>query len=93
MTSPEISEYATEGFGWKVLLSGFFTGTTGWIVEIDWVAVIGVVVLVGGFVLQLLGYLRKRDEYRTNRQLQVEKHEIEMAILRERLADLRTDGH
>lgn len=85
MTSPTMSEYATEGFGWKVLLSGFFTGTTGWIAEIDWVAIIGVAVLVGGFVLQLWGRLETRKTTRTNDRLSKEKHDLEMALLRKQL--------
>lgn len=106
MTIPEGSEYATESFGWKVFLSGLGTGATGWIVELDWVTIIGVTVVMGGFVLQLLEHLRKRSESRALKLIQQseqeqrqetqlqrqERHELEMAILRERLAELRTDG-
>lgn len=86
-----MNEYATESFGWKVFLSGIGTGATGWLVEIDWVTIIGVTVVVGGFILQLLGYLREQSETRARKHLTQEKHELEMAILRERLAELRTD--
>jgi hypothetical protein len=93
-----MTEYATEGFGWKVFLSGIGTGATGWLVELDWVTIIGITVVAGGFVLQLLEHLRKRAESRALKLLQEEeqlqrsqRHALEMAILRERLTDLQTD--
>jgi hypothetical protein len=81
----------TEGIGWKVLLSGAFTGTTGWIVSLDWMTVIGVAVVIGGFILQLLARLETRRATLLQIEFDREKHKLEMAILRERLIELRTE--
>lgn len=93
-----MNEYATEGFGFKVLLSGAATGTTGWLASFDVVTVVGVVAVLGGFVLQFMGFLRKRRESRAAilatevRQKQdLERHEMQMTILRQQLAELTSE--
>jgi hypothetical protein len=77
-------EYATEAFGFKVLLGGgAMTTFSSWLSSLDWTTVIGVTVMICGAILQIIGSLRaikadKREQ---------EKHAIEMAVLRKKLEE------
>ena len=86
------TEYAIEPIGWKVLLGGSFTSFTAWISAIDWVALIGVTIMVCGFALQLAGWVRSREDHKMAKEADKrarEKHEAEMAVL---MKKLQSDG-
>jgi len=77
-------EYATEAFGFKVLLSGgAMTTFSSWLSALDWTTIIGVTVMICGAILQIIGSLRAKKAD----QREQEKHAIEMAILRKKLGE------
>jgi hypothetical protein len=77
-------EYATEAFGFKVLLGGgAMTTFSSWLSSLDWTTIIGVTVMICGAILQIIGSLRARKAD----QREQEKHAIEMAILRKKLEE------
>lgn len=77
-------EYATEAFGFKVLLGGgAMTTFSSWLSSLDWTTVIGVTVMICGAILQIIGSFRAKKAD----QREQEKHAIEMAILRKKLEE------
>ncbi len=77
-------EYATEAFGFKVLLSGgAMTTFSSWLSALDWTTIIGVTVMICGAILQIIGSLRAKKAD----QREQEKHAIEMAVLRKKLEE------
>jgi len=77
-------EYATEAFGFKVLVSGgAMTTFSSWLSSLDWTTIIGVTVMICGAILQIIGSLRARKADKREQ----EKHAIEMAILRKKLEE------
>ena len=77
-------EYATEAFGFKVLLGGgAMTTFSSWLSSLDWTTIIGVTVMICGAILQIIGSLRARKDD----QRKQEKHAIEMAVLRKKLEE------
>jgi hypothetical protein len=77
-------EYASEAFGFKVLLGGgAMTTFSSWLSSLDWTTIIGVTVMICGAILQIIGSLRARKAD----QREQEKHAIEMAVLRKKLEE------
>lgn len=76
------NEFITESIGFKILIGGGVCSTIGaWIESINWASVAGAVVMAIGFTIQVLAYFRAaRAEKRD-----IEKHRIEMAILKHQL--------
>jgi hypothetical protein len=81
-------EYATEAFGFKVLVSGgAMTTFSSWLSSLDWTTIIGVTVMICGAILQIIGSLRARKADQKDDKRKQEKHAIEMAILRKKLEE------
>jgi hypothetical protein len=93
-------EHAAEAWGFKILGGGSAAGAAGIYATLDVVTVVGVAVAVCGLLLQVMeSYSRRKaakeekrlsDEQReTDERRGLERHALEMQILRERLADLK----
>mgnify|MGYP003667898256 CR=1 FL=1 len=68
-------EQHTENMVRVGLFSGSSATTLGWIASVDWIATIGVSVLVVSFLVNFI--FKRRDDIRKQ-----EKHVVEMALLK-----------
>jgi hypothetical protein len=88
MNDQVTSDYVTEPLGFKTILLGFGGNIVATLAEINWMTILTVLLMIGGAVIQVLAYMRGRREERRSK----EKHNLEMALLKQKLEEkLRAD--
>jgi uncharacterized membrane protein YebE (DUF533 family) len=99
MTSPTISDYATESIAWKTIGGGTLAHVGAYVAGINWGAVITLAVVVFGGYLHYKSYqIKKREEKARIEEAQVlqrlafesaerekEKQALEIALLKKKL--------
>lgn len=68
-------------------MGGSFTSVSAWMASVDWVAVIGLILMICGFALQVAGAIRARDAERRDK----EKHRAEMKLLLHKIEQFKKE--
>jgi hypothetical protein len=101
MTSPTISDYATESIAWKTIGGGVLAHVGAYVADINWGAIITLAVVVFGGFLHYKSYeIKKREEKARSDEAKVlqqlayeaaerekEKQALEIALLKKQLED------
>lgn len=77
--------------GSNITWGGATTCAVGFISQIEWVSIVGVLIAVGGFVMNWhYGRQRNRREA-DDARLKKEKHDLEIELLKKRIQDAEQD--